>query len=197
MNIRIIAPVFALFILAVPYGAYADYACGTNTCTEKQTCNINQQCVDNPLLTGSTTCGSQTCALGETCTADPNGSLYCAGGVRTNTPIVNTGPNIGETVVNTGPNTGGSLFNPLGNNANLDTLLASILAFVVRIGAVVVVLMLVYVGFLFVTARGNESSLTTAKAALLWTVVGALILLGAQAIAIAIRATVQAISVGG
>ncbi len=32
---------------------------------------------------------------------------------------------------------------------------------------------------------------------LLWTVVGALILLGSQAIAIGIKATVQALSVGG
>jgi len=53
--------------------------------------------------------------------------------------------------------------------------------------------MLVYVGYLFVTARGNDTKLTTAKSALLWTVVGALILLGAEAIALAIQATVEAI----
>ena len=54
--------------------------------------------------------------------------------------------------------------------------------------------MLVYVGFLFVTAQGNETKITAAKSGLLWTVVGALILLGAQAIALAIEATVKALS---
>lgn|SRR3989344_8549635 len=86
-----------------------------------------------------------------------------------------------------------TLTNPLGAGTDLEALLADILAFVVKIGSVVVVLMLVYVGYLFVTARGNDTKLTTAKSALLWTVVGALILLGAEAIALAIQATVEAI----
>lgn len=73
----------------------------------------------------------------------------------------------------------------------------SILAVVIRIGTVVVILMMVYVGYLFVAARGEPGEITKARQALLWTVVGALILLGAQVIAIGIRATVQALSVGG
>lgn len=89
--------------------------------------------------------------------------------------------------------------NPLGNNVCssngtcLMNFLNSILKLVIQIGAVVVVLMLVYVGFLFVVAQGNESKLTTAKNALLWTVIGALVLLGAQAIASGIQATIQAL----
>ena len=88
----------------------------------------------------------------------------------------------------------GKLINPLGEGATPPGLSKAILEFVVRIGAVVVVLMLVYVGFLFVTAQGNETKITAAKSGLLWTVVGALILLGAQAIALAIEATVKALS---
>ena len=61
---------------------------------------------------------------------------------------------------------------------------------------VVVILMLVYVGYLFVVAQGSDTKITEARKALLWTIVGALILLGSQAIAIAIRETVQALSVG-
>ena len=91
---------------------------------------------------------------------------------------------------------GGELLNPLGTGYSLPALLRAILEFVVRIGAVVVVLMLVYVGFLFVTAQGNETKLSAAKSGLLWTVVGALILLGAQAIASGIEATVRALSTG-
>lgn len=74
--------------------------------------------------------------------------------------------------------------------------LNKILEFVIKIGTVVVVLMTVYVGYLFVVAQGKEAEIRTARTALLWTVVGALILLGSQAIAVAIKATVQAISVG-
>lgn len=93
---------------------------------------------------------------------------------------------------------GGSitLINPLGAGTDLPTLLNKILGFVVYIGAIIVIFMLVYVGFLFVTARGNETKITEARKALLWTVVGALILLGAQAISLGIQATVQALSTG-
>jgi len=74
--------------------------------------------------------------------------------------------------------------------------LNKILDFVIKIGTVVVILMLVYVGYLFVAARGEPGKLETARSALLWTVVGALILLGSKAIAIGIEQTVRAISAG-
>lgn len=75
-------------------------------------------------------------------------------------------------------------------------LLNGILAFVVRIGTIIVIVMLVYVGYMFVIARGNPTEIGKAKEALKWTVLGALILLGAQVIASGIQATVQALSVG-
>lgn len=87
-----------------------------------------------------------------------------------------------------------TLTNPLGAGTDLKKLLSDILKVVVEYGSVVVVLMIVYVGYLFVTARGEPGKITTARTALLWTVVGALILLGAQAIALAIQATVNTIS---
>ena len=73
--------------------------------------------------------------------------------------------------------------------------MTNILQFVINIGAIIVILMLVYVGFLFVVAQGNESKISEARNALLWTVIGALILLGAQAISLGIQATVT--SLGG
>ncbi len=54
-----------------------------------------------------------------------------------------------------------------------------------------IVLMIVYTGFLFVTAQGNATKITQAREALVWTVVGALVVLGAKAIALAIEATVE------
>lgn len=89
-------------------------------------------------------------------------------------------------------NTGVTLTNPL-KGATLNSFLDDILAFVIRIGTVVVILMLVYVGYLFVVARGNDSKITEARQALLWTIVGALILLGAQVISASIKATVSAL----
>ncbi len=89
-----------------------------------------------------------------------------------------------------------TLLNPLGEGTTLNSLLVDILKFVVRIGSIVVIFMLVYVGFKFVIARGNPTAIEEARNALLWTVIGALILLGAQSIALGIQATVKALSVG-
>ncbi len=49
--------------------------------------------------------------------------------------------------------------------------------------------MLVYVGFLFVAAQGNEEKIRSARSALVWTLIGGLILLGATAISKVIQAT--------
>jgi hypothetical protein len=92
-------------------------------------------------------------------------------------------------------NTGSTitLLNPLNAGTSLPDLLDEILKFVVRIGTVVIVLMVVYVGFKFVMAQGEPGKISEAREALLWTVVGALILLGAEAISKAIEATAQAL----
>ncbi len=86
---------------------------------------------------------------------------------------------------------GGSLVNPLSNINSLPDLLTAILKGVVEIGAIFLTLMIVYVGFLFVAARGNEEKIRSARDALLWTVIGGLILLGAEAISLVIQATVK------
>lgn len=90
-----------------------------------------------------------------------------------------------------------TLLNPLGAGTNLAKLVNDILGFVVRVGAIVVTFMLIYVGYKFVVARGDPGKITEAKQNLLWTIVGALILLGAQAIAMGIEQTVRALSGGG
>ncbi|OGG78017.1 hypothetical protein A3A36_00925 [Candidatus Kaiserbacteria bacterium RIFCSPLOWO2_01_FULL_52_12b] len=89
-----------------------------------------------------------------------------------------------------------TLINPLQGGASLESFLTSILDFVIRIGTIVVIFMVVLVGYKFVVAQGEPGKLTEARQMLLWTIVGALILLGAQAIAIGITATVQALSTG-
>ncbi|HUQ30214.1 MAG TPA: hypothetical protein VM103_01700 [Candidatus Paceibacterota bacterium] len=93
--------------------------------------------------------------------------------------------------VTTPPST---LENPLGPGITLNELIVEVLQLVVTIGAIVVVLMLVYVGFMFVMARGEPGAISEARTALMWTIIGALILLGAQAIAIGIQETVTELS---
>lgn len=92
-----------------------------------------------------------------------------------------------------GTNTGTAVFlnNPLNSGKSLEGFLQDILAFVIRIGIIIVILMIVFVGYKFVVAQGKPAEIEEAKKMLLWTVVGALILLGSQAIAIGIKATVQ------
>jgi hypothetical protein len=60
----------------------------------------------------------------------------------------------------------------------------------IPIGGVVAVVMIMYAGFLFVTARGEAGQITKAKDALLWAVIGACILLGAWTISGAISGTI-------
>ena len=81
------------------------------------------------------------------------------------------------------------LTNPL-QAPDLVTLLQEILGYVTQIGGIFLVLMLVYVGFQFVMAQGNPEKVQSARTALLWTAIGGLLLLGAQALAIVIASTV-------
>jgi hypothetical protein len=149
-------------------------------------------------LVGSPLQVSAQCQQNQTYVCDDVDSCYCQTGSATGgstgtsegTTVIIGGVNTGGGTVTTGTNSGGSLINPLQGGANLQTFLLNLLDFVIRIGAIIVVLMLVYVGYLFVIARGAPGEIEAARKALLWTLVGALILLGSKAIALAIQATV-------
>jgi hypothetical protein len=86
------------------------------------------------------------------------------------------------------------LINPLGEDASLEGLLEDIIAIFIRIGTLVIITMIIYIGFLFVAAQGAPEKISNARNMLLWTLIGGLILLGAQAIATGIRETVEDIS---
>ncbi|MFA5933927.1 MAG: hypothetical protein WC795_01735 [Candidatus Paceibacterota bacterium] len=73
---------------------------------------------------------------------------------------------------------------------SLSEFVKSVLDVVLTIGIPVVALFIIYSGFLFVKARGNEKELTTAKDTLMWTLVGAAILLGSWVLASAIGGTI-------
>jgi Type IV secretion system pilin len=81
--------------------------------------------------------------------------------------------------------------NPLPGIEDIPSLIATILNFVLVVGVPIVTLAIIYAGFLFVTAQGNEEKLTTAKTTLLYTIIGAALLLGSFVIAQAIKGTVD------
>jgi len=84
----------------------------------------------------------------------------------------------------------GGLSNPLCTN-NLSVFLANILKLVAQIAFPLIVLFLVYVGFLFVSSQGNPEKIKEAREYFFWAVLGALLVLGAQALSMAIKATVD------
>ncbi len=91
--------------------------------------------------------------------------------------------------INNGSNAG-KIVNPLGTTTTIPGLIHTILTGALKIGIPIVALAIIYCGFLFVFARGNPEKLTKAKEALLYTLIGAAILLGSWAIAEMISATV-------
>lgn len=88
------------------------------------------------------------------------------------------------------------LENPLGP-ANLTTVsdvIERALGIIIKVSIPFVVLMLIWTGFQFVIAQGNEGKLTKAKNTFLWVIVGAAILIGCVAIANAIAKSVECVA---
>ncbi len=84
------------------------------------------------------------------------------------------------------------IVNPLGNGLNdIPSFITTIINIVLLVGIPIVTLAIIYSGFLFVQASGNSEKLGTAKKALLYSVVGAALLLGAFVLAEAIKGTVD------
>jgi len=88
----------------------------------------------------------------------------------------------------------GMLNNPIPGVNSVPDLIKIFLKGALKIGIPIVALAIIYCGFLFVFARGNEKKLTEAKEALLYTIIGAAILLGSWAIANMIGATITGLS---
>jgi len=102
------------------------------------------------------------------------------------------GGSVGSPAQTTSGGTGGELLvNPLKNIDSLRLLLKAVLGALLEIGTIVLILALIWVGFSFVRAQGNPKEIEKARAALIWTVIGGAILLGAQALADVIQSTVQ------
>lgn len=87
------------------------------------------------------------------------------------------------------------LCNPLQYN-DLTSFLNALLKLVAQIGFPVIVLFMVYIGFMYVSSGGNADKVKKVHQYFLWAIVGALLILGAQALSYAIQATVTDLSSG-
>lgn len=96
-----------------------------------------------------------------------------------------------DVTINTGIN------NPLRDDLNdIPSFIIEIIKIVMTVGVPIVALAIIYSGFLFVKAQGNQKELETAKKAILYTLIGAVLLLGAFVISNAIKTTVDDIKTG-
>ena len=75
--------------------------------------------------------------------------------------------------------------NPL-KSASFGALVQSLANWVTAIAIPIAAMFIIYSGFLFVTAGGNEAKLKAAKTTFYWTIIGAAIVVGAWALAAAI-----------
>jgi len=100
-----------------------------------------------------------------------------------------------------GPNGTGistTIDNPLGENGpqTIPDFIKVLIKIVLYIGIPIITLAIIYCGFLFVEAQGNPEKLTKARSALMYTLIGGAVLLGAFVIAEAIGKTVKDIGAG-
>lgn len=117
------------------------------------------------------------------------------------TLVLGNGPTTGSTA--TGPTTntnpGVNIDAKIKNPIKVDTIedfIKELVNIVLVVGVPLLVLAIIYAGFLFVQAQGNTEKLKTAKKTLLYTIIGGFLLLGAFVIANAIGGTVNEIKRG-
>src|SRR3989344_2900787 len=80
----------------------------------------------------------------------------------------------------------GEMCNPIQSNT-FGELMYTLADAAAHIGLPLVAMFMIYAGFLFVSARANEEQLTKAKTTFFWTIIGALLVVGAFAISLAIK----------
>ncbi|MEK7607361.1 MAG: hypothetical protein AAB484_00310 [Patescibacteria group bacterium] len=113
-------------------------------------------------------------------------------GVECNNTGSITGNGSGTVVGNAGPNSGG-LTNPVQGVPSIACLFYRIVDFVMSLSYVVIAFFLLLSGFKFVTAQGSDEKLTDAKKTFWYTVIGALILIGANTIIQVVQGIIKGI----
>jgi hypothetical protein len=92
----------------------------------------------------------------------------------------------------------GTLMNPLDGITSITGFFLAILDILLVFAIPFVVFFIIYAGFMYVTARGDTGKIQTAHNALLYAIIGGLLILGARLILAVIQGTVdEFISLGG
>ena len=93
----------------------------------------------------------------------------------------------------TQPTNSVKLLNPLENNGitSIPGLLATVLRVVQIIAVPIVVLFIIYAGFLYVTARGKTEQITQAHRALLYALLGGVLIIASSALIQIVQSTVE------
>ncbi len=86
-----------------------------------------------------------------------------------------------------------TLTSPLGSRTTLLSLMEAIVSVFVQVGMPVVALAIIYSGFLFVSSQGSEEKIKKAKNAFFYTIIGAIVLLGASVIGTMMKNTIDTI----
>jgi hypothetical protein len=86
--------------------------------------------------------------------------------------------------------------NPLAAE-NITEFLETVLDVITTLSVPVIAIMIIYAGFMFVTAGGDEGQIEDAKKTALYTVIGAAIILGAELIVTVLENTAGSLGVGG
>lgn len=76
---------------------------------------------------------------------------------------------------------------------SVEELLVVVVDTMVQIGTLLLIFALVLTGFRFVSAQGNPGAVEEARKRLTWVVIGGLLLLGAQAFSLVIKATIESL----
>jgi len=84
------------------------------------------------------------------------------------------------------------LCNPL-QSTTITEFLGKIIDILLFFALPIIVFFIIYSGFKFVMARGNESEVSDAKSSLTWAIIGGVIILGAKLIITVIQGTVSAL----
>lgn len=83
-----------------------------------------------------------------------------------------------------------TLENPT-NVPSLYDFIRELLTIAVRVGIPVATIFIIWSGFLFLTAQGDETQLKKAKTSFVWACIGTAVLLGAWLLATAIKSTID------
>lgn len=101
--------------------------------------------------------------------------------------------NYNGTVAVSPTNTGGaSIPNPL-NATSITELFQTLLDVVMVFAIPIIVFFIIYAGFLYVTARGNEHTIEQAHRALLYALIGGMLILGARVLIDVVSGTVDSV----